>query len=186
MRKAELFLLAMFVAIGSLMILPAAAQAQEEWRHEVGVQGTGFFTKDSSGNGISQRATDSGGFLIDYRYHFNLWLAAEGSYGYTRNSQQNFTFTGDFNVQSNIHQLTGAFLVTPPISIARVRPFLLAGTGALIFDPTDNPGGFVARAESQTKAAFVYGGGTDFGLDTLNSDAAAHTAVPSVGIVFRF
>ena len=101
MRKAQLFLIAMFVAIGSMLIHPTAAQAQEEWRHEVGVQGTGFFTKDSSGNGISQHATDSSGLLADYRYHFNLWLAAEG------------TSTGDFNVQSNIHQITGAFFGHP-------------------------------------------------------------------------
>lgn len=72
------------------------------------VQGTGFFTKDSQGNGISQHATDMGGFLLSYRYHFNRWLAADASYGYDRNTQQNLTFTGPFNVQSNVHQATGA------------------------------------------------------------------------------
>jgi hypothetical protein len=78
----------------------------------------------------------------------------------------------------------------------------------LIFNPTDNPGGFVAGADRQTKPAFVYGGGTniyiterfgiraeyrgfvykqaDFGLDALNSDKYAHTAQPSVGFVIRF
>ena len=49
-----------------------------------------------------------GGFLLSYRYHFNRWLAADASYGYDRNTQQNLTFTGPFNVQSNVHQATGA------------------------------------------------------------------------------
>jgi len=30
-----------------------------------------FFTKDSTGNGILQRTTDTGGFLTGYRYRIN-------------------------------------------------------------------------------------------------------------------
>jgi len=41
--------------------------------------------------------------LTSYRYHFNRWLAADGSYGYTRNTLQNFTSAGAFNVQANMH-----------------------------------------------------------------------------------
>jgi hypothetical protein len=74
------------LAVLSLLVLfSSAAFAQEEptWRHgEVSVQGTGFFTKDSQGNGISQHATDTGGFLVGYRYHFNGWIVAEANYGY--------------------------------------------------------------------------------------------------------
>jgi opacity protein-like surface antigen len=182
--------------------------AQEEGRHEVSVQGTGFFTKDSQGNGISQHTTDTGGFLASYRFHFNRWLAAEASYGYARNTQQNLTATGPFNVQSNVHQATGALVVNVPWRAARLKPYALAGVGALVFDPTGNAGGFVAGAQRQTKAAFLYGGGIDykivrhvslraeyrgfvyqrpdFGLSSLNSDATTHTAQPSAGIVFQF
>jgi hypothetical protein len=35
--------------------------AQEGRWQEISVQGTGFFTKDSSGDGINQHATDTGG-----------------------------------------------------------------------------------------------------------------------------
>jgi hypothetical protein len=41
----------------------------------------------------------------------------------------------------------------------RWSSFVLAGAGALIFDPQN-----VAAANTQTRAAFVYGGGADISL----------------------
>jgi opacity protein-like surface antigen len=41
---------------------------------------------------------------------------------------------------------------------------VLAGAGALVFDPTGNAGGFVSGAQSQAKATFVCGGGADYEL----------------------
>ena len=191
-----------------LLLVPRATWAQEGPRHEVSLQGTGFFTKDSQGRGITQHATDTGGFLAGYRYHFNGWLAAEANYGYVRNTQENFTGSGSFNIQANVHEATAALVVTPPVSVAKLRPYVLAGSGALVFDPTGKPGGFVSEAQRQAKAVFVYGGGVDypilkrvslraeyrglvykrpdFGVGSLNSDVVAHTAQPSAGIVFRF
>ena len=66
--------------LGFLVSASGAAAQERRWQ-EIGIQGTGFFTKDSSGNGINQHATDTGGFLLSYRYHFNRWLAADASYG---------------------------------------------------------------------------------------------------------
>jgi opacity protein-like surface antigen len=209
MRKAGSFLLlATLVAVGSLLVFPGAARAQEPLWHEVSLQGTGFFTKDSQGRGISQHATDSGGFLLGYRYHFNRWIAAEANYGYVRNTQRSVTSAGAFNIQANVHEATAAVVVTPPVSVVRLRPYVLAGSGALVFDPTGNPGGLVSGAQRQAKPVFVYGGGADyeimkhislraeyrglvykrpdFELSNLNSDVVAHTAQPSAGIVFRF
>jgi opacity protein-like surface antigen len=195
------------VILGILVTAPGAMAQERRWQ-EIGVQGTGFFTKDSSGNGINQHATDAGGFLLSYRYHFDRWLAADASYGYARNTQQNFTSPGPLGVQANVHQATGAIVVTVPRRVFKVHPYVLAGAGALVFDPTGNAGGFVSGAQSQSKAAFVYGGGADydlsihfalraeyrgfvygrpdFDLATLHSGATTHTAEPSVGIVFRF
>ena len=124
----------------------ATAQVQEMERNEVSVQGIGFFTKDSDDNGFTQHTADSGSLLTSYRLHLNRWIAADGSYGYTRNTQQTFTSAGAFNVQSDVHQVTGAMLISSPNPFARVRPFGLAGAGALIFDPTNKAGGFVAGA----------------------------------------
>jgi len=130
------------------------------------------------------------------------------SYGYDRNTQQNSTPGGSFNVQSNVHQATAAAVVSLPWRPVRLNPYALAGTGALVFAPTDNPGGLVMAAGSQSKATFVYGGGADydlfshlairleyrgfvygrpdFGLSSLHSGATTHTAQPSAGFVVRF
>ena len=51
--------------LAALLLLTSAAIAQED-RHEISVQGTGFFTKDSQETGISQHSTDTGGLLVGY------------------------------------------------------------------------------------------------------------------------
>jgi hypothetical protein len=94
MARARALVLALF---GMLLLCAATALAQESHsidRNEVSVQGTGFFTKDSQGNGLTQHSSDTGGFLIGYRYHFNRWLAADASYDYARNTQESFTSGG--------------------------------------------------------------------------------------------
>ena len=98
--------------LGVLAVVSITAVAQEN-RSEISIQGTGFFTKDTDGNGIRQHATDTGGFLVGYRYNFNRWLAAEANYGYDRNTQIYFGGTGA-RVESNIHQITGSGVVKLP------------------------------------------------------------------------
>ena len=201
---------AVLAVLSLLFLFSSGAFAQEEpaWSHgEISIQGTGFFTKNSQGNGISQHSTDTGGVLFGYRYHFNRWLAAEANYGYDRNTQQNLTSGGPFNVQANVHQATAEGVVTLPGS-SRFNPYVLAGAGTLVFNPTGNGGQSVPGALRQAKAAFVYGGGVDFTLvrhvalraeyrgfvynrpdfqlAALNSNVTAHTAQPSAGLVFRF
>ena len=46
----------------------------------------GMFHEGQAGNGVFERANETGGFLLGYRYNFNRWLAAEASYGYDRNN----------------------------------------------------------------------------------------------------
>lgn len=196
--------------LGAVLLLASSARAQEQgfMRNEVGVQGTGFFTKDSQQNGTRQHSTDAGGFLVNYRFHINGWLAAEASYGYARNTQENFTPGGNFGIQANVHQATGAVVANLPVSVARMRPYLLAGAGALVFDPTGNTEGLVSGAQRQARPTFVYGGGVDyrlvrhaalrleyrgyvynrpdFGIAALSSSVTTHTAQPSAGLVFHF
>ena len=191
-----------------MLLAALPAMAQDEPRQEISAQGTGFFTKDSTGNGIFQHSTDTGGFVLSYRYHFNRWLAVDGSYGYARNTQQNFTSSSALNVQTDVQQVSGALVVTVPHAVLGLHPYVLSGVGVLVFDPSGNSGGFVPGASSQGRAAFVYGGGADynfthhlalrveyrgfvyerpdFGLTALHSGATTHTAQPSAGIVFRF
>ena len=190
------------LAIVACMALLSMRAVAQELRSEVSVQGTGFFTKDSNGNGIENKATETGGLLIGYRYNINRWLAAEANYGYDRNTQSYFGSTFA-RVQSNIHQITGSAVVKLP-SFARIQPYVITGGGGLIFDPTGDAGG----ATSQARGAFLYGGGADyaftkhlslraeyrglvykapnFNVASLKTDSWTHTAQPSAGIVFRF
>jgi hypothetical protein len=55
---------------GFLVLSTLAAIAQEN-RSEISLQGTGFFTRDTSGQGISRTTSETGGFMVGYRYHFN-------------------------------------------------------------------------------------------------------------------
>ncbi|MBZ5667730.1 MAG: porin family protein [Acidobacteriia bacterium] len=199
----------MVVMIAAVVLLLAVGATAQEARSEVSLQGTGLFTKDANGRGTTQRGTEDGGFLVGYRYHFNRWLAAEGVYGYGRNTQEYFAPAGLSRVQADIHQVTGGFVFTLPSPPRfRIKPYVLAEGGALISNPTNNAFGSVAGAQRQSAGVFVYGGGADFpivkhvslraeyrglvynapdfGLSALNTDKVTHAAQPSAGIVFRF
>ncbi len=196
--------------LGGVLLIASSARAQEDgfMRHEIAVQGTGFFTKDSQQFGTLEHTTNTGGVLLNYRFHINGWLAAEASYGYDRNTQESFGAGGNTAIQANVQQATGALVVDIPVSFHRMRPYVLAGAGALVFDPTGNAGGFVSGAQWQARPAFVYGGGVDyrlvrhvalrveyrgfvydrpdFGIAGLSSSILTHSAEPSAGLVFHF
>ena len=197
-----------FATIAGVFLFSTAAMAQVEQPSQISLQGTALIAKDSisDSNSVSRHESKSGGFLIGYSYQFNNWAGLESNYGYTRNTQKYSGLAGQSSVQADIHELTGSFVVHIPARVSRVRPYLLAGAGALIFDPTDmSRGNGVNR---QTKAAFVYGGGLnyditrnfgvraeyrglvynvpDFTLNSLHLDKVTHLTQPSVGFFFRF
>ncbi len=194
-----------FAAFIVLLTLGAPAQ---ELKSEISIQGTGFFTNDSSGQGINRTTTNTGGVLVGYRYHFNRWLAGEANYGYDRDTQRFVSVGGFSRVQSDVHTTTADMVINLPFSVSRINPYVLGGGGSLIFHPTGNAGGFVSGADTQAVGTFLYGGGVnytltkhwslraeyrgyvykdaDFGIRTLNTDSWTHTAEPSAGVVFRF
>jgi opacity protein-like surface antigen len=195
------------VAILTSVLLSAVSALAQEVRNEISVQGTGFFTKDTSGNGTSRTATNTGGLLVGYRYHFNRWLSAEANYGFDRNTQKYFSTGGFSSVQSDIHAITADAVVNLPFSISRFSPYVLGGGGSLVFHPTGS-GSSVPGAGNQAKGAFLYGVGTnyvlsrhfslraeyrgyvykdpDFGIKALSTSSWTHTAQPSAGVVYRF
>jgi opacity protein-like surface antigen len=199
----------MVIVVAVMVLLLSVGSTAQEARSEFSLQGTGLFTKDTTGRDTTQRATENGGFLVGYRYHFNHWLAAEGVYGYGRNTQQYFAPAGLSRIQADIHQATGGLVVTLPTPARfRISPYVLAEGGALIFNPTGNLFGSVTGAQRQSAGVFVYGGGADFpvvrhvslraeyrglvynapdfGISSLNTDKITHAAQPSAGIVLRF
>jgi outer membrane immunogenic protein len=202
MKRTSIFL-------GSVIFLLTLAAAAQENKSEVSVQGTGLFTQSSSGNGTTHSATETGGLLATYRYHLNRWISVEGAYGYDLNSQKYLAPSSVFRIQSRTNQMTGSVVLRlPSRTSSRFSPYLLAGGGALLFNPTGNVSETVFGAQSQTKGVFVYGvgfnyairkrislraeyrglvyGTPDFGLLGLQTNSITHTAQPSVGIAFRF
>ena|SRR5436190_1617856 len=189
-------------ACTALISLPAFSQDESPGRNEVSAQAFGSFLKSTTSNGARQEATNSGGVLGSYRFFFSRNHGVEANYGYSLNTQS-YRFAGtSTGVPSYSHEISGAYVFRYPLK--RWTPFLLAGAGALVFDPKDTPG-----VNSQTRAAFVYGGGADVnlthhiffrgeyrglvynsptydipGLDGL--DRVTHRAEPSVGFGYRF
>ena len=195
-----------FLATAAAFVLfSTAAMAQVEQPSQVNFQGTGLFTKNSTTPSGSHSAQDSGGLLVGYSYQFSKWAGVEGNYGYTRNTQNYLGSFGQSSIRANTHEVTGSFVFHIPARIRNVRPYALAGGGALVFDPVNN---LQANIDRQTKGTFVYGGGAnfdvtrnfgiraeyrglvfktpDFNVNALNLDKVTHLAQPSIGFFVRF
>jgi opacity protein-like surface antigen len=166
------------------------------------VQAFGSFLKSTIDKGTTNSATNSGGVLGSYRFYFDTHSGVEVNYGYTLNTQSFLSSSGALDVKNYSHEVSAAYVFRLPLK--RFTPFVTAGAGALVFDPKDFVG-----AESQTRAAFVYGGGADFNISshvfvraeyrgfvynspTYNltsldgSDRITHRAEPSIGFGYRF
>ena len=190
-----------------ILVLFGISSWAQEVRNEVTVQGSGFFQKQTTAGGITNEATNSGGMLAGYRFNLKNWFAVEGDYDYFRNHQTFSGSSGTTSIPMNVHAATGVAIVKLPSfkvpAVKIVSPFVLAGGGAMFFDPR---GGFVSN--EQTRGAFVYGGGfdvpmskhfllraqyrgfvyktPDFEMTSLKVDKYTHSAVPSAGLVFTF
>lgn len=185
---------------GILAALPALSQ---EHSSEVSVQAFGSFVKSTTDNGIQQSATNSGGVLASYRYFFTPNHGVEVNYGYSLNTESYGLASGPLGVKANQHEVTAAYVYRHPWK--GFTPFVEAGVGGLVFDPT---GGAVG-ASTQARAAFVYGAGADFNLTkrvflraqyrglvynsptfdlapAVGADRVTHRAEPSVGFGYRF
>jgi outer membrane immunogenic protein len=184
-----------------LLCLPAFSQ-DEGSRSDVSAQFFGTFVKNTNQNGVRQSSSDSGGVLASYRFFFSKHHGVEANYGYSRSTTSYDFLFGSSGVTANQHEWSGAYVFRVPMR--RITPFIEAGVGGLTFSPRN-----FAGASSQTRAAFVYGGGADFNLShrlfvraqyrglvyntpTLNvaanlgADRVTHLAEPSAGFGFRF
>jgi len=186
----------------ALAVSPVFAQEESNHTQEVTVQGMGTFVKSTTNNGIQQNAANAGGVLASYRFFFNTHSGVEANYGFASDTQRYGPSGSLAGIDSRSHELSAAYVFRVPLK--RVTPFALAGVGGLIFDPKDFTG-----ASTQTRAAFVYGGGADFNatkhvfvraeyrgfiynsptydIPGLNgADRITHRAEPSVGFGYRF
>lgn len=199
---------AVILAVIVAVILSLAAMAQDEQRGEASLQAMVFVTKSAANvNGTSYSATQSGGALATYRYHFGPNLSAELAYGFARDSQKYNLGTEGFRIQSQVHQLT----IAAVINVAHPKkftPYMLIGGGMVLFNPSGNQTNYISGAQTQGKGAFVYGGGINyplqknfffraeyrgvlyappnFGFGGLSANSITHSAEPSIGLSYRF
>jgi opacity protein-like surface antigen len=189
-----------FLAAAALAA-PALAQT-ESGRQEVSVQAFGSFVSTTTHNGVDNSATNSGGVLASYRFFFTKHQGVEGNYGYALNTQNYASAAGLTGINTNTHEISGAYVYRLPLG--KVKPFALAGAGALVFDPKN-----FAGISSQTRASFIYGVGADidftshlflraeyrgfvynsptYALTALDGlDRTTHRAEPSIGFGYRF
>jgi opacity protein-like surface antigen len=193
--------------VGAIILILFGISSAQEVRHEVTVQGSGFFKKRTIVDGVTDEPTNSGGLMAGYRFNLKNWLAVEGDYDYFRNDQKFSARSGTTFIPMNVHVANGAAIVKLPSfkmpGVKIVSPFVLAGGGAMFFDPR---GGSVNN--EQTRGALVYGGGfdvpmakhialraqyrgfvykiPDFEMTNLKVEKYTHSAVPSAGLVFTF
>jgi len=187
----------------ALFCIPAVAQGGQS---EVSVDFTGNFQKSVTGFGITDSPSYSGGFLVNFRHDFDNWNGLEVNYAHNQFTQYYSTF--DYT-QSNANEFTLAYVSNLGFSRhARLRPFVEAGTGGLIFSPiaagTSQPG----LALTQDRMVFLYGGGVDyrathhisvrlgyrgliykapdFTVGDEVTNAVTNQAEPYVGVVYRF
>ena len=188
------------IALGTAL-MSLAAFAQEDYtrfKSEAAVQTLGSFVKETVQDGSRQVADNSPGVLATYRFWFNRYNGVEANYAWAPNTEK----YDQLGVNTNSHEASAAYVFRIPMK--RWSPFVLAGAGALVFDPKDFVG-----ANTQTRAAFVYGAGADINLTDhlyirgeyrgfvynsptydlvgLNGlDRITHRAEPSVGFGWRF
>src|SRR5581483_6417463 len=122
-----------------ILILFGSSSWAQEVRNEVTVQGSGFFQKQTTNHGITNEPTNSGGVMAGYRFNLKNWLAFEGDYDYFRNHESFRSSTGSTSIPMNAHAVTGNAIVKLPSfkmpAVKAVSPFVLAGGGAMFFDP---------------------------------------------------
>lgn len=195
--------------VGVCLLAAVSIAAAQEGRVDVAVSGMAVFTKDSSGNGIDQAVTNSGGTLGSLRYQFRGHSGVELNYGYTRNSQiytsgSAFTFQEQ---QANVHELTAAY-VYQFNHRKKLSPFLLGGGGLLLFRPITASTHSLVGPQNDNEGAFLYGIGAnyrltgalglrvqfrgliykapDFAVAAVSTGSWTQTGEPSVGLTLRF
>jgi outer membrane immunogenic protein len=199
----------MLLGLVCLGVSGLSLHAQEGGQNEFSVSALGSFQRSSTGNGINQSANATPGVLFSYRYFFNAHHGLEMDYGYRRYDQQ-FNLANasrNFVVPADTHEGSMSY-VFRFASGHRLKPFVNAGIGALVFAPTQLAGNSIVGTSTLATADFVYGGGADMalsprlnlrvgyrghffeapdlGLATLYTGSRTHMAEPFMGLSFRF
>jgi len=160
--------------LATLIFLTSIGVAQDG-HFDFSFNAAGVFTKQSSGNGITQTATDGGAGFGTLRARFSPKHSFVFNYGRYKNSQI-YQSIDDFHILANISEYSFAYMFTP-FQKGRFEPFVLAGVGAIRFSPRSTwvffpplTGGIPnniqldLNASKQTQLGYLYGLGVDYRL----------------------
>jgi opacity protein-like surface antigen len=174
----------------------------------------GSFSGATNGNGVAESPSNAAGGIIEVRHISNPIVGYEATYSFNRANQTysstSFACPGTAPtcnppapapVSADAHEITADWVAS--VKLSNLRPFALAGVGALFNEPSGGQGNTI----SDTKAVFVYGAGLDWGLLPhlglrlqyrgnlykapdltkvyTSTDAFTHTAEPMIGVYFR-
>jgi opacity protein-like surface antigen len=196
------------IVVAALFLLTAPGFAQDG-PLSLSVAGGDAISKQTSGNGTTLAPTQNFVFVGSLRLRMARIAWLEANFGHTDNSQKFTTGTLDYRIQSTVTELSGAIVVTP-FQKVRLKPFILAGGGVLVFNPNNTliDGNQTPAGVRQTRPAILYGVGLDYPLlwklalrlqyrglfyqppdfkvVGLFTGGRGHMAEPTVGLAFTF
>ena len=161
--------------IVAAMVLIATAAFAQDGRFDASINGAAIFTRQATGNGIKQSATDGSNLFATFRYKFAPRHSVLVNYGRARDSQV-YQSAFDFHVATRMTEYSGAYMFSP-FQKGRFEPFVFVGAGVIKFNPQGTwvvlpniSGNIPNRVPTnvgtvkQTQPAFLYGVGVDYKL----------------------
>jgi hypothetical protein len=192
------------VSLGGLFVAGPLAGAQSALKNDdISIGALYELTQSTSGNGISDSPSRSGGGYAAFRHSYHWWLGYEASYQYSRFTEY---YSGQaFGIQHNMHEIGGSYYVHGATALG-IEPFAIAGVSLIDFSPTLNGGQNVswqARPGANFGAGInyplmtghfglrfeyhgVYYKTPDFGQGPLATNTYRVTSEPMAGIYFKF
>ena len=175
------------LATAALLLLTSAAFAQEGGSFDVSLSEAGLLPKQTTGNGIVQTPTKSAAVLATARWRFSARHSVEANYA-RGNDSQIFKTANAFRIQSNVTELSGAYVFSP-VETEKFEPFVFGGAGVLEFNPFNT---FVNTVQvpipsvKQTEFAVLYGAGVDYKILSSIPGFKGSDLVPHVALRFQY
>ena len=157
--------------LAAALFLCTAALAQDG-HFDASANFAGAFQNQTSGNGVTQSATNGANVFVTFRIKFKEKHSVAFNYGRGRDSQI-FQSSYDYHVVTHIGEYSVAYMFTP-LKAHGFEPFALAGVGLLRFSPQSTwvdlaevnniPNNVQTNlfAAKQSQPAFLYGLGVDY------------------------
>jgi hypothetical protein len=195
--------------VAAVLFLLTAPGFSQDGPLSLSVAGGEAFSKQTTGNGTTLAPTQNFVFLGSLRLRMARVAWLEANFGHTDNSQNFAAGTLDYRIQTTVTELSGAVVITP-FQKAKLKPYILAGGGVLVFNPSSTliNGNVTPAGVRETRPAILYGVGLDYPLlwklslrlqyrglfyqppdfkvVGLFTGGRGHMAEPTVGLAFTF